>query len=271
MVERLLLREHRLQVGRLAVDLVLHGEQVADAAGVLQQRPQLGDGRLVGRDQAAHVGDLLGHVLRLLLQGKLGAEPGAGQPAQRRRVDRGRDLERDGRGRARGGLARPLADAVLGRDVAAGRGHDRRRRRQRGAHVLRPDGELGGVDQLHVAGRVAGGGGLRLAALIAAHAARAGAAGAENALLADELPAALAAALAAGMAAPLAATAPDPALAGAEIGLLLLAPLEQPASADSVARVAMVMTASPAARGAGRECAFSMPLGRGRGNARLRA
>ena len=89
---------------------------------------------------------------------------------------------------------------------------------------------------------------------------------AENALLAEELPAALAAALAAGMAAPGAATAPD-----AEMALLLLAPLEQPASADSATRVAMVMRASPAARGAGREFAFSMPLGRRRGNARLRA
>ena len=107
MVERLLLREHRLEVGRLGVDLVLHAEQVADASGVLEQRPQLADGRLVGGDQAAHVGDLLGHVLRLLLQGELGAQPGSVQPGQRGRVDGGRDLQRHGRGRARGGLAGP--------------------------------------------------------------------------------------------------------------------------------------------------------------------
>jgi hypothetical protein len=103
---------------------------------------------------------------------------------------------------------------------------------------------------------------------------------AENALLADvlpadalpaALPAALAAALAAGMAAPGAATAPDEALAGAGMAALLLAPLEQPASAASAASVAMVMRASPAARGAGREFAFSMPLGRHRDDARLRA
>ena len=107
MVERLLLREHRLEVGRLGVDLVLDVEQIVDASGVLEQRPQLGDGRLVRGDQAAHIGHLLGHVLRLLPQGELGAEAGSGQLGQRGRIDGGRDLQRHRRGRARGGLAGP--------------------------------------------------------------------------------------------------------------------------------------------------------------------
>ena len=72
MIERLLLREHRLQVGLLGVDMVLDAEQAADASGVLEQRPQLGDRRLVGADPAGHIGDLLGDVLRLLAQVELG-------------------------------------------------------------------------------------------------------------------------------------------------------------------------------------------------------
>ena len=166
-VERLLLREHRLQVGLLGVDLVLDAEQPADVSGVLEQRPQLGDRRLVGGDPAAHIGDLLGDVLRLLAQVKLGAEPGSGQLAQRGLVVGGRDLERDARARRRGRLA-GAAVAVLGRHVPAGRRHDRRGPRQRGGDVTRAHGELGGVDELLVAGGEPGGGiGLRLAARFA--------------------------------------------------------------------------------------------------------
>ena len=241
MVERLLLREHRLQAGGLGVDLVLDDEQGADASGVLEQRPQLADGRLVRRDLAADIGDLLGHVLRLLPQGELGAEPGPGQPGQRGRVDGGRDLQRHGRGRARGGLAGPRAGAVLGRDVAAGRRHDRRRRRQRGADVLRPDGELGGVDELLIVGDVAGGGVLRCAAAV-----RLAVPAAAKPPLEPAVEAALAAALADGRLAAFgawAAAAPGPE-AAPSAGALLLAPLEQPASAASVA---MMMMASPGA------------------------
>jgi hypothetical protein len=59
---------------------------------------------------------------------------------------------------------------------------------------------------------------------------------------------------------------------GADPALLLLASLEQPASAvtaASTASVAIVMRAAPAGRRA-RELRFRMPLGRRRGSVRLR-
>ena len=82
MGEGALLGLHGLQAGFLVVDLVLDAEQVADRARVRQQGAELGDGRLVRGDLAVHVGHLLGDVLSLLLQGKLGAEA-AGQLAER--------------------------------------------------------------------------------------------------------------------------------------------------------------------------------------------
>jgi hypothetical protein len=62
------------------------------------------------------------------------------------------------------------------------------------------------------------------------------------------------------------AAAPGPE-AAPSAGALLLAPLEQPASAASVASVAMIMTG----RGAYLEIPFSMPVGRRRARGRLRA
>ena len=57
------------------VDLVLHRQQRADAAGPAEQRAQLLDRGLRRGDPAAHVGDLLSDVLRLLAEGDLVAEP----------------------------------------------------------------------------------------------------------------------------------------------------------------------------------------------------
>jgi hypothetical protein len=149
-VQRALLRLQRLQVRLLVVDLLLHGEQVGDRAGVLEQRPQLSDRRLVGGDPAVDVGHLLGHVLRLLLEGQLRAKTG-GQLAQRRGVHRHRDLDLDGRG----GLVwmARVAARVLRRDVAARAGDDGRRAGDSGADAGRPHGELRGVDELLVRGR----------------------------------------------------------------------------------------------------------------------
>ena len=64
-----------------------------------------------------------------------------------------------------------------------------------------------------------------------------------------------------------AAAAPGTEAAAPAAGLLLLAPLEQPASAASVASAAMIMMG----RGACLEIPFSMPLGRRRARSRLRA
>ena len=145
-VQRALLRLQGLQVGLLGVDLVLHHEQVPDRARVREQRPELGDRRLVGGDPAGDVGHLLGHVLRLLLEGQPRAQAAAGQLAERRGVHRRGDLELD----RRGGLGRVVrvAARVLRRDVTARRGNDRRRAGDRRADVTCPHGELRGVDEL---------------------------------------------------------------------------------------------------------------------------
>ena len=120
MGEGALLGLHGLQAGFLVVDLVLDAEQVADRARVRKQGAELGDGRLVRDDLAVHVGHLLGHVLSLLLQGKLGAQT-AGQLAERGRVRRDRDLQLHaggGLGRVirigRSGLARHVTAHALG-------------------------------------------------------------------------------------------------------------------------------------------------------------
>lgn len=149
-VQRALLGPQRLQIGFLAVDLLLHGEQVGDRAGMPQQRAQLRDRRLIGGDPAADVGHLLGHVLRLLPQGQLGTQA-RGQLAQRRRVFSDRNLDLDG-GRGMVGVAGVVA-GVLRRDVAAVADGDRRRARDRGADAVRPHGKLRGVDDLLGRGR----------------------------------------------------------------------------------------------------------------------
>ena len=156
--EGTLLGLHGLQAGFLVVDLVLDAEQVTDRARVRKQGAELGDGRLVRGDLAVHVGHLLGHVLSLLLQRKLGAQT-AGQLAERGRVRRDRDLQlHAGSGLrrviriSRSGLARHVTAHALGDLGGLGGGR---------TDVLRPHGQLGGVDD--AAGRGQPGRGTRAA------------------------------------------------------------------------------------------------------------
>ena len=262
MVQRVLLRLHGLQVGLLRVDLVLHAEQVTDAPGARQQRAQLGDRRLVGSDPAADVRDLLGHVLRLLGEGKPRAERVPRQLAERGRVDRHRDLQRDGR-QGLAGLRR-VAAGVLRRDVAADGRRDGRRLRDRVVDVAGADGELRRVDELLAGWREPGGRGVLP---------RAGGPG--RALAAGRRGDWRAAAMAGEAMAPLAAWPSRAPSAGADEADEEALPPEQPASA------AIEISASPAGsatsgsrrrRGAATAAVrvFRMPLGRRPAPGRLR-
>ena len=185
MGEGALLGLHRLQAGFLVVDLVLDAEQVTDRARVRKQGAELGDRCLVRGDLAVHVGHLLGDVLSLLLQGKLGAET-AGQLAERGRVRRDRDLQlHAGRGLGRvigiggGRLARDVTAHALGDLGGLGGGR---------TDVIRPHGQLRGVDD--AAGRGQPGRGAR-AALTARSALGGGASGRAGAAAGTPWPAAV--------------------------------------------------------------------------------